>query len=502
MGDASGTGHLLEMKGITKRFPGVVACDHVDLTLDRGEVLALVGENGAGKSTLIKMLSGAYSVDEGQIILDGEEVSFKEPMNSIKAGVTVIYQELNTCETLSVAENIFVGNLPINGKSVAKRVNRKEMVERSRELLKQLDMDIDPNLPVASLSVAEKQIIEIAKALSRNTKVLVMDEPTAALNDREVQMLFDITRRVQSMGTGVIFISHRLDEIFEICTDIMIMRDGKRVYAGKVDEIDKPGIIRHMVGREIVEERLKEDFGDAETIFEVKGLTTDYLKDISFNVKKGEILGLFGLMGSGRTETAKAIFGADPKKAGEIILENKAITIKSPKDAKEAGIAYIPNDRKLEGLTLNQSILRNISNNVLQDTLGKLGISKKKEEDIGDHWIKQLNVKTTDAYKEVNSLSGGNQQKVVIAKWLASNPKVMILNEPTRGVDVGAKREIYDIILELCRNGMGVIMISSDMPEMLSMADRVVVLFEGKKVAEITGDDITQNNLMTKAMGE
>ena len=494
--------YLLQMKGITKQFPGVLACDHVDLELEAGKVLALVGENGAGKSTLMKMLSGAYLVDEGEIILDGETVEFKEPMDSIKKGITVIYQELNTCETLTVAENIFVGNLPTKGGGIAKRVNKKKMVEESKKLLAQLNMDIDPNLPVSQLSIAEKQIIEIAKALSRNTKILVMDEPTAALNDKEVKMLFDITRRIQEMGTGVIFISHRLDEIFEICDHVMIMRDGKRVFLGSVDSIDKPGIIHHMVGREVVEERLK--FGDVEddTVFEVKGLTTGYLKDISFEVKKGEILGLFGLMGSGRTETAKAIFGADPMKSGELFLNGNKLSIKSPKDAKNAGIAYIPNDRKLEGLTLNQSILRNISNTVLEKILGKAGVSKKKEEALGNEWIENLNIKTTDAYKEVNSLSGGNQQKVVMAKWLATNPKLMILNEPTRGVDVGAKREIYDIILDLCKKGMAVIMISSDMAEMLSLADRVVVLFEGQKVAEVTGDDINQKVLLTRAMGE
>lgn len=502
MSEQEKSSYLLEMKGIVKEFPGVRAVDNVDLQLKAGSVLALVGENGAGKSTLMKILSGAYTADEGEIRINGQPFKMGNPMDAIQQGVTVIYQELNTCETLSIAENIYVGNLPTKGAGPFKRVDKKAAVERSRELLAQLSLDYDPNTPVAKLSIAEKQIVEIAKALSRNTKVLVMDEPTAALNDKEVQMLFEITRRIQKMGTGIIFISHRLDEIFEICDQVMIMRDGCRVYGGATSEIDKAGIIRHMVGRDVSLDRLKFDGGTEEVVLEVKGLTTDYIKDVSFQAHKGEIVGLFGLMGSGRTEIVKAIFGAAPKKAGEIFMYGKPVSIRSPRDAKKAGIAYIPNDRKLEGLTLNQSIQQNICNTVLEEVTSPLGISRKKEEALSAKWIKDLNIKTTDAEKEVNSLSGGNQQKVVMGKWLATAPKLMILNEPTRGVDVGAKQEIYNIILELCKEGMSVVMISSDMPEMLSLADRIVVIHEGKKVADVSGDDITQSNLMTKAIGE
>ena len=502
MSEVGRTPYLLEMQGITKRFPGVLAVDHVDLELERGKVLALVGENGAGKSTLMKILSGAYAADEGRICIDGEPVVMNAPMDAIRPGITVIYQELNTCETLSIAENIYVGNLPTKGRGPLKRTDKKEAVRRSREILAQLNLDYDPNTPVSKLSIAEKQIVEIAKALSRNTKVLVMDEPTAALNDKEVQMLFAITRRIQEMGTGVIFISHRLDEIFEICDHVMIMRDGRRVYYGATDEIDKPGIIRHMVGKDVSEERLKTDLGHEDVVLEVEHLSTGYVQDVSFFTRKGEIVGLFGLMGAGRTEIVKAIFGAVPRAAGTIRINGEAVQIHSPKDAKNAGIAYIPNDRKVEGLMLNQSIQQNICNTVLKEVTAAAGISRKKEEALAGHWISQLNVKTTDAYKDVNSLSGGNQQKVVMSKWLATEPKLMILNEPTRGVDVGAKREIYNIILDLCHKGMSVIMISSDLPEMLSMADRIVVIHEGKKVAEMVGDEITQSNLMMKAIGE
>jgi len=494
--------YLLQMKGITKQFPGVLAVDHVDLELERGKVLALVGENGAGKSTLMKILSGAYTADEGEILIDGTHVVINAPIEAIHQGITVIYQELNTCETLSIAENIYVGNLPTKGKGIFKQMDKKEAVRKSREILEQLNLDYDPTTLVSKLSIAEKQIVEIAKALSRNTKVLVMDEPTAALNDKEVQMLFEITRRVQKMGTGVIFISHRLDEIFEICDQVMIMRDGQRVYFGDTTQIDKPGIIRHMVGKDVTEKRLKTDMGHEDVVLEVENLCTDYIQNVSFQTRKGEIVGLFGLMGSGRTEIAKTIFGAYPKKSGTIKLGGKPVQIHSPKDAKKAGIAYIPNDRKLEGLMLNQSIQQNICNTVLPAVTTPAGVSRKKEEALSKYWISQLDVKTPDAYKEVNSLSGGNQQKVVMSKWLATEPKLMILNEPTRGVDVGAKSEIYSIILDLCKKGMSVLMISSDLPEILTMSDRIVVIHEGKKVADMTGGEITQSNLMTKAIGE
>lgn len=496
------TAQMLEMKGITKRFPGVLAVDHVDLEVGAGSVLALVGENGAGKSTLMKILSGAYAADAGEICIGGKPCNITSPMDAINQGVTVIYQELNTCETLSIAENIYVGNLPTKGRGPFRVVDKKEAARKSAALLAQLNLDYDPNTPVSRLSIAEKQIVEIAKALSRNTKVLVMDEPTASLNDKEVKMLFDITRRIRDMGTAIIFISHRLDEIFEICDHVMIMRDGRRVYYGATDEIDKPGIIRHMVGRDVRQDRLKYDPGTDEVVFELNGLSTGYIQDVSFTAHKGEIVGLFGLMGAGRTEIVKAIFGAAPKLAGEIKINGTPVTIHSPQEAKQAGIAYIPNDRKLEGLMLNQSIQQNICNTVLPDVTSALGISRKKEEALSAHWIKSLNVKTTDAYKDVNSLSGGNQQKVVMSKWLATKPKLMILNEPTRGVDVGAKQEIYNIILQLCKEGMSVVMISSDMPEMLALADRVIVIHEGRKVAEVSGDEITQSNLMTKAIGE
>lgn len=491
----------LEMRGITKQFPGVLAVDHVDLEVGAGEVLALVGENGAGKSTLMKILSGAYVADEGDILLDGKKLEIKSPMDAIEQGITIIYQELNTCETLSIAENIFVGNLPEKGK-LFKTIDRKEAYQRSARLLDSLNLHYDPETLVSKLSIAEKQIIEIAKALSRNTRVLVMDEPTAALNEKEVEMLFDIVRRVQAMGTAIIFISHRLDEIFEVADHVQIMRDGRKVFFGETRSIDKPGIIRHMVGRDVTEGRLRQNAAFGDTVITIEGLTTSEVSDISFDARAGEIVGLFGLMGCGRTNIVKAIFGATPMASGSVKVNGKVLHIKSPADAKRAGIAYIPNDRKLEGLMLNQSIKQNICIAVLDAVKDKLQISKKREEQIAKTWVDRINIKTTDINKDVNSLSGGNQQKVVMGKWLATAPKVMILNEPTRGVDVGAKREIYNIILELCNEGMAVIMISSDLPEMLSLADRVVVIHEGRMAGEVTGEDITQHNLMTKAVGE
>jgi len=491
---------LLAMRNISKSFSGVTVVDKVDLELEAGEVLSLVGENGAGKSTLIKILSGAYKMDEGEIYINGEKQAIHSPADAIKKGITVIYQELNTCGTLNIAENMYLGHLPTKGK--IKMVDRAKLKKLCSEIMAQLNLNYNPTTPIAKLSIAGKQIVEIAKALTHETKVLVMDEPTAALNEQEVKLLFDIVRRVQSMGTGIIFISHRLDEIFEIAGKVMIMRDGKRVYFGKTSDIDKSGIIRHMVGREIVETRLKTWPGSAEVVLKVDNLSTKYVKDIGFNVCAGEILGLFGLMGSGRTEIVKSIFGAHPKKSGDIRVSEKPVHIKKPSDAKKAGITYIPNDRKQEGLMLIRSLKDNISITVLPQIMGKLGINRKSEIGLSEKWIKSLNIKAKSPFQEVHNLSGGNQQKIVMAKWFATDPKVLILNEPTRGVDVGAKREIYNIILDLCKQGMAVLMVSSDLPEMLAMADRVVVIHEGRKVGEISGDDITHENLMTKAVGE
>ncbi|MDR0310201.1 MAG: sugar ABC transporter ATP-binding protein [Acidobacteriota bacterium] len=491
---------LLSMRNISKSFSGVTVVDNVNLELKAGEVLSLVGENGAGKSTLIKILSGAYKMDHGEICINGEKQAIHSPADAIKKGVTVIYQELNICGTLSIAENMYIGHIPT--KFPFKMVDRAELKKRCSEIMTQLNLNYNPNTPIAKLSIAGKQIVEIAKALTHKTKVLVMDEPTAALNDQEVRLLFDIVRRVKSMGTGIIFISHRLDEIFEIADKVMIMRDGKSVHFGKTGDIDKGGIIRHMVGREIVEERLKTWKGTDEEVFRVENLSTKYVRDIGFNVCAGEIVGLFGLMGSGRTEIVKTIFGAHPKRSGDITVLGKPVHIKKPSDAKKAGIAYIPNDRKQEGLLLIKSVKDNISITVLRQILGSLGINKKTEIRLAEKWIQALNIKAKSPYQEVHNLSGGNQQKIVMAKWFAAGPKVLILNEPTRGVDVGAKREIYNIILDLCKQGLAVLMVSSDLPEILSMADRVVVIHEGRKTGEVSGEDITQKNLMTRAVGE
>lgn len=493
---------LIQMQGIKKQYPGVLAVDNVSLELGKGEILALVGENGAGKSTLMKILSGAIQPDGGSIRMQGKEYSLSNPYQAIKAGINIIYQELNTCETTSIAENIFVGNIPSKGRGITRRIDREKMLKESSMLLQKLGIEKHPDTLVAELSVAQKQIVEIAKALSRDTKVLIMDEPTAALNEKEVVMLFGIIRRLRDEGTGIIYISHRLDEVMELSDRIQIMRDGKSVFTGRTEKLTKNEIISYMIGHEMTDLYQKKSTAGGEVVFEVQNLSTKFVRDISFKVHKGEVLGLFGLMGCGRTQIADAIFGARKKESGTILIKGGEVKIKSPRDAKRAGIAYITNDRKLEGLMLEHSVRKNISITVLHKFAHWFGIEKQKELDIVNEWVKRLNVKTGNVENPANSLSGGNQQKVVMAKWLAAEPDIIILNEPTRGVDVGAKQEIYAIINKLCSEGMAVIAISSELPEIIGISDRVAVIHEGKLSGELNRDELTQHNLMAKAVGE
>lgn len=492
---------ILYMKGIHKSFPGVKALTNIDLELERGDVLALLGENGAGKSTLMKVLSGAYQAEEGEIFFEGEPVKIEGPKAAIDMGINVIYQELNNSDVLSIAENIYMGNLKTKAGGM---IDYSAIEEDTKELLERVGLGhYEPFTPVENLSIAEKQMVEIAKALAKNTKVLVLDEPTAALNDEEISILFGLIRQLSSEGTAIIYISHRLDEVFEISNKVMIMRDGCLVKTLLTRDTDKNELITLMVGREIKNVYpLRKGDHIGEIVLEVKGLASTYVKDINFCVRKGEILGLFGLMGAGRTETVETIVGDRKMTDGEVRIEGKPVRIMSPKQAKELGIGYIPSDRKAEGLFLHHSVATNISINVLPQILGPGGlVNFGKESRLTNTWIQKLKIKTPTSQTPAESLSGGNQQKIVVAKWLAAQPKVLILNEPTRGIDVGAKLEIYNLMNELSEQGISFIMVSSELPEVMAMSDRIVVLHEGRQKGELMREEFSQEKLLSTAIG-
>lgn len=490
---------LLEMKNITKEFPGVKALDNVSLELKEGEILALVGENGAGKSTLIKILSGAYTQDSGEVFLNGVKQEQVTPITAIKNGISVIYQELNNVDQITVAENIFLGNLPRKG--VLKRLDYEKLRKDAQSLLDEVGLKVDPFTPLEQLSIAQKQLVEIAKALSKEIKILVMDEPTAALNNQEIEIMFRLIRNLISRGIGILYISHRMEEIFQMSDRVMVMRDGKGIATMPIAEVDSQKIISLMVGREIKDLYPQKCKSGSKTCFSVEGLETERLHNISFEVKEGEILGLFGLMGCGRTDIARAIFGADPRKSGKMRLAGKEIAPMSPFLAKKEGIAYIPADRKMDGLMLIHSVSRNMTISVLEKIKRNHLLNKKVEKDLVDGWIDRLAIKTPSADTIINSLSGGNQQKVVLAKWLSIEPKLLILNEPTRGIDVGSKSEIYCLMNELCQQGIGIIMISSDLPEVMGISDRMVIICDGKAGGTMEKEEFTQDAIMAKAIG-
>jgi len=491
---------VLEMRNISKSFPGVRAVDDVTLELKKGEVLALVGENGAGKSTLMKILSGAYTADKGEIFISGEKKKITSPKDALDAGISVMYQEFNNFEPISIAENIFAGRLFTRG--FTKAIDYRKLAEESRKILEEIGLKRDPFEKIRNLSVAEKQIVEIAKALSRDTKILVMDEPTAALNDKEVENLFRLIREIKEKGTSIIYISHRLDEIFQICDRVQVMRDGKSVYISDIKDTSKSQIISQMVGREMTDMYPKRESDKGEYVLEVEKLCTSEVSDISFKVRSGEVLCLFGLMGAGQANIVETLFGIRHMHSGKIKIEGKEVIIKNPRSAKKQGIAYVPSDRKIEGLMLRHSVLNNITLTILEKISNFLRIDLKRENKEVEKWVSRLNIKTPSYKTLVEKLSGGNQQKVVIAKWLAANPKVLILNEPTRGVDVGAKAEIYGIMEDLCENNVAIIMVSSDLNEVLSMSDRIVIIHEGRINGEVEGKEITQEIIMQKAVGE
>lgn len=489
---------ILTMKGIDKSFPGVHALDHVNLEVRKGEVHALMGENGAGKSTLMKVLTGIYSKDSGTITYEGKEVEFTNPREAQDAGIVIVHQELNMMGHLTVAQNIFIGREFMKGKLIDDR----KMNEEAKKLFDQLGIDIDPKETMSRLTVGKQQMCEIAKAISHDAKVIVFDEPSAALTEAEIEELFKIIRDLRNKQMGIVYISHRMDEIKVITDRVTVMRDGGYVGTLITKDCTKDDIINMMVGRVIYEDPKTESAvsKDAPVVLKVEHLNAGKMvRDVSFELRKGEILGFSGLMGAGRTETARALFGADPKESGDVYVNGNKVDIKTPQDAVKCGIGYLSEDRKRYGIVVGKTVAENSTMASLENFMKGIFIDKKKENETAQQYVETLKTKTPSVDQLVVNLSGGNQQKVVIAKWLVRNCDILIFDEPTRGIDVGAKSEIYQLMSELAAQGKSIIMISSEMTEILRMSDRIVVMCEGKKTGELDISEATQERIMHAA---
>jgi len=491
---------LVLMEGIDKSFPGVKALKQCRFELRSGEVHALVGENGAGKSTLMKILAGVYSKDAGRIMYKGREVEITNTRAAQNLGISIIFQEFNLIPHLTVAQNIFIGREPRKG--IRFILNEKEINKKTQELLDMMNVDIDPRTKVSDLTVAKQQMVEIAKALSLNSEVLIMDEPTAALADSEIEELFRIIRDLKKKGVGIIYISHRLEELGVISDRITVMRDGEYIDTVATKDVTTAQIIKMMVGREIYEtSEANSESSKNEIVLEVKNLNRgNAIKDVSFNLRKGEILGFAGLMGSGRTEVARAIFGADPVDSGEVYVNGKKVKIKQPIDAVRHGIGYLSEDRKRFGLMLDLNVELNIVIASLKNYVNFIGgVNKNKTRKESSKWVDTLKIKTPSLDQKVKNLSGGNQQKVVLGKWLSRDCNILIFDEPTRGIDVGAKSEIYKLINKLAAEGKSIIMISSELPEILRMSHRIIVMCEGRITGELSCEEATQERIMEYA---
>lgn len=497
-------GLILRMENISKAFPGVQALSNVDLELGAGEVLALVGENGAGKSTLMKILSGAYRKDAGRIFVNGQEVEIRSPYHAQQMGIAIIYQEFNLAPNQSAAANIFIAREPRRSGLGHLFVDRGRMEREAQKYLDMVGAHVAARTLVRDLSVAEQQMVEIAKALAVDARIIIMDEPTSALGEDEVETLFEIIRTLKERGIGVIFITHRLDEVFRIADRVVVLRDGMRVGCLSINEATPDKLIQLMVGREVKDLFHKEEAEIGAPLLEVRGLTRHgVVENVSFALRRGEILGFAGLVGAGRTETARLLFGADPKDAGEIYIEGKRIQIESPIDALKAGIGFVPEDRSKQGLVLRSSVLENIALPTL-DRYTRLGtwLDHLRLRKTAQQYVDKLNIRTPSLEQKAMFLSGGNQQKTVVAKWLASQPRVLIMDEPTRGIDVGAKAEVHALISQLAQAGLGIIMISSELPEIMGMSDRILVMSEGRVAAILDRAEATQETIMAYASGE
>jgi len=493
----------LEFSGISKAFPGVQALDNISFRAESGRVLALLGENGAGKSTLLKILSGDISPDSGSIIINGKTQVFTSPHQAIQAGVSVIYQERQIVPALSVIENIFCGDLP---KTRFGMIDKRTLRRKTEEILKVFGLPIDPDEPVGRLPVAYQQMVEVMKAYRRNSDIICFDEPTAPLTDSEINVLFDIINQLKKEGKIIIYVSHRLAEIFKVTDDIVVLKDGKLVKTFKTSETNQQELIRAMVGRDVGDtyKNLKRNDKIGDVLLEVKDLCTDVLDHVSFTLRRGEVLGLAGLVGAGRTEVARAIFGADRITSGEIIFDGKKVHFKEPKDAIKAGIALCPEDRKDQGLVLFRSIRENTTMPILKKISKWIFINRQEERKVTEEAVTKFTIRTPSINKLVRELSGGNQQKVILGRWTNSliQTKLLILDEPTKGIDVGTKAEIYQMVCDFARAGLSVIFISSELPEVINVADRIIVMHNGKITGSVLREDATEENVLSLAMLE
>lgn len=490
---------IIQCEGITKYFPGVKALDGVSFDIREGEVHSLCGENGAGKSTLIKVLTGVHARDGGRYLIDGQEVFFKSTEEGIAKGVSCVYQELSIAPQLDIAKNLFIGNLPIKGGIV----DHRTLYRRAKEILSELDMNISPKTIAGDLSVGQQQMIEIGRALTRNARVIIMDEPTSSLSEAETETLFQVIRKLTAKNIAVVYISHKLDEVMELSDRITVIRDGKNIVSKNRKQFTQEELIANMIGRPLQNLYLKEPAQITDTMLEVKNLTRKgVFEDISFSVRKGEVVGFFGLVGAGRSEIMRAIFGVDKYNAGEVYLDGKKLRGGDPAAAIHAGMGFCTEDRKKEGLALKLQILLNMTL-VRLPYLSRLGvIQRAKQKAAAEKYMDSISIKAPSVFQTVGNLSGGNQQKVVVAKWLMMDPKVLIVDEPTRGIDVGSKSEIYGLLSDLAKQGMAIIVVSSEIEEIMGVCDSVVTVFEGKKTAQLDiTPELTRERVLACALG-
>ncbi len=493
----------LELKNITKRFGGITALNKVNMSLKKGDIHALVGENGAGKSTLIKILTGVHKNDAGNIILDGSTINLKNPIDARKKGIVAIYQELSLIEELTVGQNIFLGHEPISNEKFG-ITDRKKLYKKSREYLNRFELEIDPEIPIKKLGMGQKRIIEILKAITIEAKILLLDEPTTGMSKAEIDKFFEIITRFKNKDLTMVYISHHLEQVFKLSDKVTVLRNGEKIKTHKTSEVDKETLVHDMIG-----ENLEDEFPDHhskvkdEVKLEIKNLKTEEMQEkLSFQLFAGEILGVTGIIGSGKSELGRALIGYSPKQYGEIKIENEQIHINSPVDAKKAGMVYTPEDRKTQGLFLDLKIEENLIIPNINKVLSNLRfISNSLKKQLSLSTAKKLNVKPLDTNMIVKNLSGGNQQKIVFGKWLMSNPKIMILDEPTKGIDIGAKKEVYKLINDLADQGVGIIILSSEFQEIKNLSDRILILRNGQIIKEVKSEDITEKQILSSALG-